>query len=247
MRSDSRAVARVVLALVCAFCPASARADWLLSGFLGHAHTQSSTIDVNLASQSTQLRVIDVDYRGESFRSPQYYGLRATWIPEAHRWLGVEGEWIHAKVYAEVDRSAHVVGTLGGAPIDGVVPISSVVQRLSMSHGLNFILVNVAARRAFGPPKADGSRRFAGVVRAGVGPTMPHAESQLDNTYVEQYEAGGIGAQVAGGVEVSVWRRIGVLGEYKFTSANPEIDIAGGQARIPSRSHHFVFGLTYDF
>jgi hypothetical protein len=247
MRSDSRAAVFFVVTIAGAFCPASARADWLLSGFLGHAQTQSSNIDLTLASQSTQLRLEDVDYRGESFRSPHYYGVRATWTPEAHRWLGIEGEWIHAKVYAEADRRVHVVGTLRGAPIDAVVPLSSIAQRLSMSHGLNFILANVSARRAFGPTKADGSPRVVGVVRGGVGPTMPHAESQLDNAYVEQYEGGGIGTQIGGGIELALWRHIGALGEYKFTWASPEIDVAGGQAKIPSRSHHFVFGLIYDF
>lgn len=246
MRSDSRAAA-VVVTVVCALCPATARADWRLSGFLGHAQTQSSTIDLTLASQSTHVQLLDVDYRGESFRSPQYYGVRATWISEAHPWLGIEGEWIHAKVFAEVDRNVRVVGTLRGGPIDAVVPLSSIVRRLSMSHGLNFILASVAARRVFGPPKADGSPRIVGVVRAGAGPTMPHAESHLDNSFVDQYEGGGLGTQVGGGLEIALWRRIGALGEYKFTWASPEIDVAGGQAKIPSRSHHFVFGLIYDF
>ena len=76
---------------------------------------------------------------------------------------------------------------------------------------------------------------------------MPHAESHLDNSFVDQYEGGGLGTQVGGGLEIGLWRRIGALGEYKFTWASPEIDVAGGQAKIPSRSHHFVFGLIYDF
>jgi len=247
MRFDTRSIASVALTLVCVAWPASAGADWILSGFLGHAQTQSSTIDLTLAGQSTQLQLIDVDYRGESFKSPHYYGVRATWIPEAHRWLGIEGEWIHAKVYAEVDRDVRVQGTLRGARIDAIVPFTSIAQRLSMSHGLNFILANVSARQGFGSQNPDGSHRMVAVVRAGVGPTMPHAESQLDNVYVEQYEGGGIGAQFGGGVELAVWRHIGVLGEYKFTWASPEIDVAGGQAKIPSRTHHFVFGLIYDF
>lgn len=247
MRFDTKSIASVTITLVCVAWPARAHADWVVSGFLGHAQTQSSTIDLTLASQSTQLQLIDVAYRGESFTSPQYYGLRASWISEAHPWLGIEGEWIHAKVYAEVDRDVRVQGTLRGARIDAVVPFTSIAQRLSMSHGLNFILANVAARRGFGPENADNSHRVVAVVRGGVGPTLPHAESQLDSTYVEQYESGGIGVQFGGGIELSVWRHIGVLGEYKFTWASPEIDVAGGQAKIPSRSHHVVFGVIYKF
>jgi hypothetical protein len=227
--------------------PAQAHADWILSGFLGQAHTHSSTIDLTLSAQSTKLELADAEYRGESFQSPQYYGLRATWISKTHPWLGIEGEWIHAKVYAEVDRDVYARGTLRGAPIDAVVPLLSIVQRLSMSHGLNFILANVAVRHGLGPEDPDGSHRIVAVIRAGAGPTMPHAESQIGDAYFEQYEGGGLGVQAGGGLEFSLWRGVGALAEYKFTTASPVIEVAGGEAKIPSRTHHLAFGLKYAF
>ena len=121
-----------------------------MGAFLGHAQTQTSTIVLTLPSQGTMLDVSDVEYRGESFRSPRYYALRLTWSPDAHQWLGIETEYIHAKVFAELDR-------------------------------------------------------------------------------------------------LSLWRGFGALGEYKFTWASPELEVAGGQAKVPARSHHFVFGLKYGF
>jgi opacity protein-like surface antigen len=238
--------ARAALAVVVAvLSPSAARADWMLSGFLGGAKTQSSSIDLSLPAQGTQLQLGGVEYRGESFHSPQYYGVRLT--RTVGPWLGIEGEFIHAKVFAEVDRDVHATGTRYGAPISADVRLSSVVQRLSMSHGLNFILVNVAARRGFGPANASGAHRIVGVVRAGAGPTMPHAESHLDNETMEQYEGGGLGVQVGGGVELALGHGVGALGEYKFTEASPEIDVAGGTAKIPSRTHHFVFGVLFKF
>ena len=247
MPSEHTWTARLALTLVVVLCPARARADWILSGFLGHAQTQRSTIDLTLPSQATQLELMDVEYRGESFRSPQYYGVRATWVPHAHRWIGIEGEWIHAKVFAEVDRDVHVRGTLRGVPIDADVRLSSIVRRLSMSHGLNFILANFAVRRGFGPVDARGAHRIVAVVRAGAGPTMPHAESHIDDVTRGQYESGGLGIQAGGGVELSLGHGVGALGEYKFTSASPEIDVPGGQAKIPALSHHVVFGIVYGF
>jgi hypothetical protein len=116
-----------------------------------------------------------------------------------------------------------------------------------MSHGLNFILLNVAARRGLGPAAASGAHRIVGVVRVGAGPTMPHAESLLDNVTMEQYEGGGLGVQVGGGIELSLGHGVGALGEYKFTDASPEIDVAGGTAKIPSRTHHVVFGVLVKF
>ena len=248
MPSDRIRAARVILTLVGALLwPGSARADWIFGAFLGHAQTHSSTVVLTLPSQATRLDLTGVDYRGESFRSPQYYGLRVTWSPDAHPWLGVEGEWIHAKVFAEVDRAVHMRGTLRGAPVDATVPMSSLVQRLAMSHGLNFILANLALRHGLGPVDARGARRVVAVVRGGAGPMRPHAESHVDHVAREQYENGGFGAQVAGGLELSLWRGLGALGEYKFTWASPEIAVAGGQAKVPARSHHFVFGMRYGF
>jgi hypothetical protein len=231
--------------VIAMFAPSSARADWILSGFLGAAKTQSSTIDLSLPGQRTDLQLAGVEYRGESFQSPQYYGLRLT--RTLGPWLGIEGEFIHAKVFAEVDRDVHATGTRFGTSLNSDVRLSSIVQRLSMSHGLNFILLNVAARRGLGPAAASGAHRIVGVVRVGAGPTMPHAESLLDNVTMEQYEGGGLGVQVGGGIELSLGHGVGALGEYKFTDASPEIDVAGGTAKIPSRTHHVVFGVLVKF
>ena len=221
-------------------------ADWIVGGYLGHPWTQTSTVSLTLPTQQTDLQIADVQYRGESFDSPQYYGYRITWIPAAHRWLGIEGEFIHAKVFAETSEAVHVQGTLRGTPVDTSLPLSSVVQRLSMSHGLNFVFVNLALRRTLNHP-AQGRRGIAGVLRVGVGPTFPHAESTIDGVDQEQYESGGIGAQVTGGLEVDLWRGLGLQGEYKYTWASPEIEVVGGTATVPSRSHHVVAGLTYRF
>ena len=237
----------VLMLSVVLLCPATARADWIAEGLLGVAHTQSSTIDLTLPGQGTQLALSGVAYRGEAFRSPQYYSVRGTWVPRGHRWMGIEGEWIHAKVYAEVDRSVHAQGSLRGAPIDAAIPLSSIVDRISMSHGLNFVLANFSVRHGFGPSDARGAHRIVAVARAGAGPTVPHAESHIDNEYFEQYESGGLGVQVGGGVEFMLWRGVGAVSEYKYTRASPEIGVAGGQAKVPSRTHHFAFGVQYHF
>ena len=227
--------------------PSSARADLVASGFLGHAWTRSSTVVLTLPDRQTAVEIGGVVYRGESFASPQYYGYRITWIPDTRRWMGIEAEVIHAKVFAQAGRVVRVHGTLRGAAVDGSMPLSVIVQRLAMSHGLNFIFANIALRREFGPLDSRGTRRYVAVVRAGAGPTIPHAESTVDHVNRDQYESGGLGAQAAGGLEATVWRGLAVLGEYKFTWATPELDVAGGQADVPVRSQHLVGGIAYRF
>jgi hypothetical protein len=237
---------RLVCLVLTLLWAADARADWVAAAFLGQAHTLSSTARVDVPDRRTHLE-IDADYRGESFTSPQYYGYRVMWIPDRHRWLGIEGEYIHAKVLTETGRTVPVRGTLEGVPIQGSLRVADAVQRLAMTHGLNFLLANVVLRHELGPTSGSGGRRLALAARAGLGPTVPHAESTVLNALRDQYEGGGLGAQVAGGIDVLVWRRLGAIGEYKFTWAKPQLGVAGGTAEIPSRTHHFAFGLSYRF
>ena len=104
-----------------------------------------------------------------------------------------------------------------------------------------------ASERSLVPALAQGAHRVVAVVRAGAGPMRPHAESNVNSVAQEQYENGGLGAQVGGGLELSLWRGLGAVGEYKFTWASPEIEVAGGQAKVPARSHHVTFGVRYGF
>jgi hypothetical protein len=239
-------VAVLVVGLVVCL-PSSAHADWMASAYLGHVWTRSSTVTLALPQNNTALEVAGVEYRAESLTSPQYYGYRVTWVPDAHRWIGIEAELIHAKVFAEGDRQVRFTGTLDGAAIETTAPLSSVVQRLAMSHGLNFILANVVLRRELGPVDAAGAPRFTIVARVGVGPTVSHSETTVQNVSRDQYESAGLGAQVAGGFEATVWKRLAMLAEYKFTTATPQLELEGGLITVPSRSHHLVGGLAYRF
>ena len=249
MGSDGLRLMRiaVMLAGLVVCLPSSVHADWIVNAFLGHVWTRSSTVTLVLPDRQTAVEIAGVDYRAESLTSPQYYGYRMAWVPDQHRWIGIEAEVIHAKVIAETDRSVRFRGMLRGDEVDAFLPLASVVQRLAMSHGLNFIFANVALRRELGPVDSQGTHRFVVVARVGAGPTVSHAESTVDSGARDQYQTSGLGTQVAGGFEATVWRRLAVLGEYKFTRASPQIDVAGGEATIPSRSHHVVGGIAYRF
>jgi hypothetical protein len=226
--------------------PSAARADWLVSGYFGGAWTLPSTASVHQPARQTSLEFIDLHYRCESSRPRPYYGYRIGWIPRDRRWMAIEAEHVHHKVFAETGDIGRVRGTLQGVPIDTSQRVSLIVDNLSMSHGLNFIFGNFVIRREFGARHGAG-RRAAAAVRVGAGPTIPHAESTIGGVTREQYEYGGIGAQVAGGIEFAVWRGLHVLGEYKFTGTTARISIDGGEAVIPARSHHAVAGIAIYF
>jgi hypothetical protein len=227
--------------------PADASADWIVAGFTGHPWTMPSTATVSIPEQHTEIELVDLHYRSESFKTPPYYGYRFTWIPSGHPGFGIEAEFIHAKVFAETERTVRVRGTLNGAAIDQSIQLSSVVQNLAMSHGLNFVFINAVLRHGFGGSDPRGNHRLTAVLRVGAGPTIPHAESTIENVSREQYEVDGFGVQGGGGVEAALGAGIRAFGEYKFTWASPDIDIAGGEAVIPAHSHHIVAGLAYKF
>lgn len=240
-----RAVA--IVAVLVAATPPAVHADWILGGYLGQATTLSSTITVDLPARQTRVDAEGVTYRGRSFEFPLYYGYRVMWTPDARAWIGLEYEFIHAKVYAKTDRTIRLRGTLRGAPVDASVPLSLLAPRLDMSHGLNFFLGNVVVRHGVGPVDARGAPRVVALARVGAGPTLPHAESTIDGVDREQYEGGGLGVQAAGGLEIGLWHGLAAVGEYKWTWAKPTVEIAGGQATIPSRSHHLALGVAYRF
>jgi hypothetical protein len=114
-----------------------------------------------------------------------------------------------------------------------------VVSRYVMSHGLNFLLVNLTFRR----PVGQGPMTI--VARGGAGPTLPHAESTVGGVSREQYEFGGLGIHGAAGIDVKIHRWLSGVVEYKLTYAKPEITIAGGSGRMTAITQHVAVGLAF--
>src|SRR5690349_7470414 len=90
----------VVLACALFAVPDSARADWIFAGYMGASATSTNTLTVT-PSSAPSFSVPDVAYKGQAFRSPWYYGVRAGWLPAATRGFGYEVEWTHAKAIGQ--------------------------------------------------------------------------------------------------------------------------------------------------
>jgi hypothetical protein len=234
--------ARIAIAILVWLSGAgTARAEWVISAYLGSAHTLSAPLTIVQPMPGTDVRLEPVDYRGDSFRSPLYYGYRLTWFPQRIAWLGVETEFVHLKAYAQTDRLTHGFGRHHGIPVDGPVVVNDIVERFSISHGLNFLLFNAVVRHRF----RGGFSRFEVGGRIGAGPTIPHAESTIDGRSREGYSWGAPGWQAAGSVEVRLASRIDLIGEYKFSRARESVDVDRGTARGVFASHHVIAGLSW--
>jgi hypothetical protein len=218
--------------------PAGASAQWFGGAYLGANHTQRAAITIEQPAIGRSFTFHDVAFDGRPFESPQYYGWRVGRFFGARQRVGVEFEFIHLKVIAQTAGAYRVTGLSTAGPDDPVV-MSEVVERYSMTHGLNFAIVNLVSRTPL------GQGPFTLMVRSGAGPTLPHAETTIDGEAREQYEAGGLGAHISAGVDVRAWRSISAALEYKFTLARPEIEVAHGTGHTTAATHQVVIGLAF--
>ena len=223
------------------------RRELAISYYLGGARTQSSFLTVSQPSLGTRIRFDGVGYRGRSFNGPLYYGIRGGVFPGRFLWLGFETEFVHLKVFTDPDQRVSASGTHQGEPINRELPLGEIVQRFSISHGVNLLLFNVVGRYRI---KADSQGRRSRVIvqaRFGAGPTLPHTESTIDRQRQEQFEVGRLAFQLGGGGELRLIGGLYVIGEYKFTRTRQKGSVFMGDAESLLRSQHGIAGLSFHF
>ena len=233
-----RRIAPILLAIFAALVPVPADAQWFAAAYLGANATRPSTVSVEVPSQGLSVEYHDVEFEARPFASPQYYGGRVgRWFGASGR-VGVEVEFIHLKMYAKTEGQYATTGAFGTAPDTPGAAMDAVVQRYAMSHGLNFLVANLVTRTPLRGPMSF-------VARAGLGPTLPHAETTVLGQARDGYEYGGFGAHVAAGLDVRLRGRLSLVAEYKFTYASPRIDLADGFGQTTAATHHVAFGLAF--
>ena len=215
--------ARTTLALLaCLAAATNAHADWLFGGYMGASATSSNTLTVS-PTTGAPFSLDDVAYKGQAFRSPWYYGVRVSFVaPGDSRSLSPEIEWTHAKAIAQID------------------PKSSELSAFQQSHGLNFLLGNLAYRFA---PLCGG--RCTPVVRGGAGISTPHVESTFRNVHQEQYQKGGFAWQRGAGVEYRIWQFAYGVADAKITRVNEKhLRAAGAEIAGSFFTRHVDFGVA---
>lgn len=231
-----RFLLRLTLTAAAAAWPAPAAAQWFFGGYLGTNYTHPDAVTVHVPAADLIVTFDDVRFAAEPFKSPQYYGWRLGRLFGTSQRLGIELEFIHLKVISDTSREYPAQGRVSTIGPDGRLRMDSIVQRYSMTHGLNFILINGVWRRPL-------ATRVALTTRLGAGGTLPHAESTVLNAPREQYQYSGLGAHLGSGLELRLRSWLSLTGEYKVTYARPEIGIAGGTGRTTTLTHHGAIGF----
>jgi hypothetical protein len=224
-------------------CAGPAYCEWTFGAFFGACSTRDSSLDLRLPADHTDVMLSPIHYRSDSFDSPPYYGYRAALFPQAG-WFGIEGEFIHTKIYADTSREVDATGTIQGNPVTGMRPLDSVIDRFSISHGANLLLINAVIRHADRRPPAGQAPRWIVLGRFGVGGSIPHAESTIGSRSQEQYEWGSFSLQGAGALELRMTKRVYLSGEYKLTRTVQHVAVVGGTASTLLLTHHVAVGVT---
>lgn len=199
----------------------TASADWLIAGYIGASHTASSTLRVR-PDTSAPFDLSGVEFRGESWQSPIYYGYRGGWRREQSS-LGIEAEFTHAKIIAVETRSASLT-------------------QFAQSHGLNFVLGNVTYQS-----RARCGGRCVVVGRAGGGITIPHVEATYLGTSVSSYQFGGPAFQGGVGLEVAAHSGLVAIVDGRVTYAKVTDDLAGATLSSSLTTWHLTFGAGWRF
>jgi hypothetical protein len=232
---------RVVI-LLCCVC-GGASGEWVVAGYLGAAQTHDTTVFIEQPGIS--LRFEDLPFSGRSFQSPVYYGYRAGAF--ITRRFGLEGEFVHLKVYGELDEPVGITGRVQRRQIAEVAPMRAYADQFEVSHGLNLVFGNLVFRQPVLDAEPSGQGTLVVVVRAGAGFTVPRPSTTILGAASGQYELGPVAIQAAAGMEVRIWRGLHVVGEYKFTYTPSRFSVAAGEAEMQVRSHHVIAGLAVHF
>lgn len=218
-----RALPHIVGAFIL-FGPAAAKAEFQISAYGGANTANGSDVTINTPLVSG---TFDVEWFGDSFQSPPYWGARGTW------WLtdfnmprfGVAIDFTHAKVKAEHD--AAVVGSF---------------ERLEFTNGLNTVTLNGLYRAPLGS-------RFSAYAGGGVGVAVPHVEvtTRPDQGATFGYQVTGPAVQGLIGAEFNLGHGFSLFGEYKANFSWNEADLNGGTLNADVLTHQFAFGLSYAF
>ena len=220
-----------------------ARAETTLTLYLGVSFTHDSPVRLRQPG-GTDLTYRDISWTSRSLELPLYYGVRLTHHFEPRRDWGLMLDFFHDKAYADTEKAVTVEGIRGGEPVEGTEPLGVTVQGFNMSHGANYLTLDVVHRWNTCPePGCTG--RLQPYVGAGAGLVIPHVEATLGDQSVGEYQVRGPAFQVLGGVAWPFASRFSLSGEYRFTHTSLTVDVPGGTLGTTLDTHHLILGPSF--
>lgn len=206
--------------------PGAARAEFQLSVYGGANAANSSDLHIHSPGLTD---TFDVDWYGNSFSPPPYWGARGTWwlndfnMPR----LGVAVDFTHAKAKADLDDAE----------------VGAAFSHLEFTNGLNTVTLNGLYRRSI-------NARCGSYLGFGVGAAVPHVEVNTIPSQGEtwEYQLDGPAVQGLIGARLEVAHGFSLFGEYKANYAWINADLkGGGNLETNILTNQFAFGISYAF
>jgi lipid A oxidase len=192
------------------------RAETQVAGYLGGSWTAASS--VTLGGQTFH----GVSWESRSLEMPPYYGLRVAYFFAGNSGLGLALDFFHDKAYST----------------DG--SLAPALRRLSFSHGLNHLTIDVDWRTHLGP-----LRPYLGM---GIGTLVPHVEAASDAASTDEYQwFRGVSVKVQAGAQWRVVGPAGIFVEYRLTFAHLGVSVPGGTLRTSLWTNHLALGAFVAF
>jgi lipid A oxidase len=215
-----------LVGILAALAPAAAKAEFQLSVYGGANTANDSDVTLNTPLVGG---TFEVDWYGDSFKRPLYWGARGTW------WLtdfnlphwGVSIDFTHAKVKANVKDPA----------------IGASFETLEMTNGLNTATLNALYRTRL-------NSRLMLYGGAGAGMSVPHVEVNTvpDQGKTFEYQVTGPALQALIGVDFNIGQGVSVFAEYKANFSWNETQLTGGGTLDTDvLTHQLAVGLSYAF
>ena len=193
----------------------------------------------------TDMILKDVQWTGEPFNDPPYYGVRGTYWTSSLPKLGAMIDFAHGKAISMRDKEVEQTGTRDGKPVPPKEKLKETFTKLEYSHGLNFLTLNAVYRFS------GWHRRLVPYIGAGAGLMIPHTEIARKDigrqNWTYRYEITGPGFQGLAGLE---WRvlpsdRYSFFTEYKAGYAvNSTELLEGGTVTNQLWAHQAVLGIS---
>lgn len=213
--------------------PVSVLAESGFSIYFGRAFTLPGEV-VLKKTNGDRLSFGDIQFSDRSFKAPIYYGIRIThWLESEQQ--GIALDFTHAKMYADLDRNVRVRGEVEGQVVDRVERLRNTFQDLSLSHGHNFLTINLLRR-------SDQTRDGFVYAGAGVGLAVPHIEVSMDTDKLDNYLLSGpmfqtfLGASSTGDIPLFMEYKL----SYGFLQARMP---SGSKVEFRPATHHLVSGV----
>lgn len=213
--------------------------DAEIAAYAGGSYTPPSDVHLHQPG-GTELTLEQVPWRGEPFKAPIYYGLRAAWWALAGGRLGLMIDFTHIKAEAIGEARVRQSGTRDGRPVPPEERVDVTFDDLEFSHGFNVVTLNALLR----PIVAGRLTPYAGI---GLGFAVNHFEIlRQDAPKTQQtfeYQPTGPAVQILAGARWRPLRRLSLFVEYKLTCAvNAARLRGGGRLRADLCTHQLLGG-----